>query len=203
MLCAHCYAHTVLRVAADALDIGKGGAGNHKTAVFHIFAFDLLAALGQTVAVNGNQSQLAVLYFKEGAGVDGAHIAVGHGKNRLVDHGFQQLLGQVYMVQAVHAGHFRIIVCADSHEVKLAFSAFYIDVVVFIGADADNAVRQAADHFAEKPRSHNNGAGLLDIRADIGVYAFFQVVAGNSHICVRLDQQTFKSRDRAFGCCCS
>ena len=107
------------------------------------------------------------------------------------------------MIQSVHAGHLRVILRTNAHEVKFALAAFYIDVVVFIRSYADDAVGQAADHFAEKSCAHDDGAGLLNVCADVGVYAFLQVVSCNRYVCPCLDQQTFKGGNGAFGCGCS
>ena len=199
MFGSHGNLHRILRIGADALDIRQGGAGHHEAAVLHPGLFQLFAALGQPIAVHGDQGQLVPLHLKQRAGVDGAHVGVRHGEDGLVDHAAQHALGQLHGVDAVHHRHFRVILGADAHKVEFALAAADLDAVVQIRADGHDPVGQAADHLAEEAGSHHDGAALGNVGLDIGIDAFLQVIAGYFHIGPGLDQKTLQRGDGAFG----
>ena len=199
MLGAHGDLHRVVRIAADPLNIRKGGAGDHEAAILHPGVLQLLAALGQAVAVHGNQGQLLILHLKEGTGVDGAHVVIRHGEDGLVDHAAQDLLGQGYGIEHVHHRHFRIVLRADAHEVIFALSALYLDAVVIVHGNGHDPVGHTADHLAEETGADHDGAGLDHVRLQIGIDPFFQVVAGDLHVVLGFDQQPFQRGNGALG----
>ena len=199
MLGANGDLHRIFPIAADALNVREGGAGHHKAAVFHPSLLQLFAALGKPVAVHGDQGQVLPLHLKEGAGVDGAHVRVRHGENGLVDHAAQHRLGQLNGVQHVHHRHFRVILGADAHEIELALAAAHLDAVVCIRGDRHDPVGQTADHLAEEAGAHDDGAALGHIRLNIGIDPFLEIVTGDLHIGLGLDQQSLQRRNGALG----
>ena len=199
MLGAHGDLYRIFSIAADALNVREGGAGHHKSAVFHPSLLQLLAALGKPVAVHGDQSQILSLHLKEGTGVNGAHVCVRHGENGLVDHAAQHRLGQLNGVQHVHYRHFRVILGADAHEIELALAAAHLDAVVCIRGDRHDPVGQTADHFSEEAGAYDDGAALGHIRLDIGIDPFLEIVTGDLDVGLGLDQQSFQSGNGALG----
>ena len=191
--------YDIVSLLADAFNVGQSGARHHKAAVLPLAVLQRLAALGQTVAVHGDQRQLAAVLFKERAGVDRAHVAGGDGKDGLVDHAAQRLLRQAQGVETLHARYFRIFLRVHAHEGELAAAALDVDAVAVVDAEAHKAVRQLADHLAQKTGADNDGARLRDVRRDRGIDALLQVIAGDFQTVLRLQQQTLQRLDRAFG----
>ena len=171
MLAADGDAHLAL-LAADTLHVAQRAAGNDEAAFLQLPILDILTALGEAVSVHGNHGQALVLHVEERAGIDGAHVGRGDGEDGLIDHAAQGVLRQADRIQAVHAGHFRVIGGGHAHEVIVAAAAFDVDVIVIVGAHGDDAVRQAADHLAEEARADDHGARLLHVRLDCGINAF-------------------------------
>ena len=186
-------------VGADALDIAEGAAGHDEAAVLHVSLFDLFAALGQTVAVDRDEREHVAADLKERAGVDRARVGGRDGENGLVDHAAQDALGNGDVVHAVHDRHFGEVRRGDADKVELAAAALDRDVEIGVGRDRDDAVRQTAQHLAEKARADDDRALFGDVRLDAGVDALAQVIARDGQPQVGLQQKSLQCGDRALG----
>ena len=109
------------------------------------------------------------------------------------------MLGQAHGVDGIEARQLRVILRADAEDVELALAALDGDIVLLIGGDGDDPVGQAADHFAEQARAHDDHAALGDIGLNAGYDAFLEIVALDVKFILTTDLQALQRRDRALG----
>lgn len=106
--------HLFLIAGADALNIAESGAGNDEFVV--AVAFDFLAAESKTEAVNGNESENSVFNLKHGARVNRAAVIIAYGKDALINHLFENCLGNGIALESVHGGKLGIFLGIHTHK---------------------------------------------------------------------------------------
>ena len=189
----------LLLIGADFLHVAQGAAGDDKRAALEPGVFQLLGPSRKPVAVNGDEGQALLLHLEEGAGVNGAHLIRGDGEDGFVDHILEHMLGQAHGVERVEAGQLGIILRADAEDVELALPAFDGDVVLFVGGNRDDPVRQAADHLAEEPCPDHDGAALDDVGFQRGYDGLLEIVAFDGQLILAADLQTLQRGDGTLG----
>ena len=152
------------------------------------------AADGDTVTVEGNQSQVSVLDFHEFTGHHLVAVVVGDRENRLCDDVAQCKLGNIDSVDAVDIRETREFAAVSAGNVKIDFAALYFHGFIF-RTDVYIAVRKLADDRREDVRINCNKSLLINSSGDNGFNAEFHIISEKTDsLCTCFEQYTFKNR---------
>ena len=111
----------------------------------------MVRAAGQPIAVYSHHGNGLVVYFKEAAGVNGAALIFGDGKDGTGDHLPQSALGDGNAISTFHIGKLGVIFRIGGGDIEVGEAGADGHFVVVVHADADWSFRQTADDVEQQP----------------------------------------------------
>ena len=199
MALAQNHGNQLVAVAADVFHFLQCRAGRHEAERAAVDALQRLTAQGQTETVHRYHRQALIADLKQRTRMDRAAFVGGHGKAGLVNHGLERILGDGHGILVVHLRKLRIVLSAQTHDVKAGVTAGQMDRVLFIGVEHDDVIGHLADDLAEEPGIDYNAAGFVDLRLKRGADTGLHIEAGQGQTLVTLQQDTLQRGNGAFG----
>ena len=198
MLVAKADGGLLLGLGSYFLNFGEGRAGNNEGYFLFVFAVYSLAAQSKTETVNADYGEHAVLYFKEGTGVDRSCLVGAYGEEGLADELLENAFLYLYLFESVNGGKIGVIVGRGTHNVEAAHAAAKLYHESVVGIEAYGIVGHLADYIAEELGVEDYAAGLGNYGVQSGADTGFEIIAGDDGFHAScLDEKSLQSRDGA------
>ena len=126
-----------------------------------------------------------------------AALVVADGEQGLADHRAQGGLGQGEGVLLVHGGQLGELLRVAAHNIELGQAALDVDHIA-LGGEDHHVVGHLADDLAEEPGGQDQRAPLGDLGGDGGLDARLQIIAGETQLAARLDEDALHGRNGTF-----
>ena len=139
----------ILRVAADALHLVEGAAGDHEG--------ELAAALlnplppdGEPESIHRHHGEAAAADLKESAGMDRTSLVGRDGKGALLDHLPKDLLLQDHKVLVLDLREVGVVLRAETGDIEGSVPAAQMYGSLAVGGEGDDVIRHPADDVAKE-----------------------------------------------------
>ena len=167
-------------VGEDLFHFLQAGGGDNKAQLPAGFLFRMVSPAGQTETVHGHGGDGIVGDLKLHAGVDGASLIFGHGKQGAADQFPELVLRNTDGTAGVDIGQLWVILSAFGGDGKGSVTGTDGHLEVIVHNYGDRAFRQPADNVTEELGRQDALAGVGDFGVDGIGNGGFHIVAGEA-----------------------